>query len=174
MTNGQSASLSWCQAPIWGLRPDFRYCQTAAGLLMWGALSIEKTGLSKSSYNWWSVSQSVLVYDLISVIVIQLCVYWCGAPFLMRGQVRHLQLLLALASAVVLKSESYRTHDHILLSLESRLHQPRGSGPCIYITHFHCLLWLAGLQWRYSNLPPHGLDRSIIAGLHYIASAKTT
>jgi hypothetical protein len=23
MTDGQSASLSWCQAPIWGLRPDF-------------------------------------------------------------------------------------------------------------------------------------------------------
>jgi hypothetical protein len=22
-TDGQSASLSWCQAPIWGLRPDF-------------------------------------------------------------------------------------------------------------------------------------------------------
>jgi hypothetical protein len=25
--NGQSASLSWCQAPIWGLQPDFYYCQ---------------------------------------------------------------------------------------------------------------------------------------------------
>jgi hypothetical protein len=26
--DGQSASLSWCQAPIWGLRPDLYYCQT--------------------------------------------------------------------------------------------------------------------------------------------------
>jgi hypothetical protein len=33
-------------APIWGLRPDFYYWQTAAGLLMRGALSDERTGLS--------------------------------------------------------------------------------------------------------------------------------
>jgi hypothetical protein len=45
-TDGQSASLSWNKAPIWGLRPDFCYCQTVAGLLMWGALSDERTGLS--------------------------------------------------------------------------------------------------------------------------------
>jgi hypothetical protein len=44
-TDGQSASLPWCQAPIWGLRPDFYYCQRVAGLLMWGALSDERTGL---------------------------------------------------------------------------------------------------------------------------------
>jgi hypothetical protein len=45
-TDGQSASLSWNKAPIWSLRPDFYYCQTIAGLLMWGALSDERTGLS--------------------------------------------------------------------------------------------------------------------------------
>jgi hypothetical protein len=45
-TDGQSASLSWNIAPIWGLRPDFYYCQTVVGLLMWGALSDERTGLS--------------------------------------------------------------------------------------------------------------------------------
>jgi hypothetical protein len=44
-TDGQSASLSGCQAPIWGLRPDNNYCQTVAGLLMQGALSKERTGL---------------------------------------------------------------------------------------------------------------------------------
>jgi hypothetical protein len=38
--------LSWCQAPIWGPRPDFYYCQTLAGLLMWSSLSVETTGLS--------------------------------------------------------------------------------------------------------------------------------
>jgi hypothetical protein len=42
----QSASLSWNKAPIWGLRPELYYCQTVAGLLMWGALSNERTGLS--------------------------------------------------------------------------------------------------------------------------------
>jgi hypothetical protein len=44
--DGQSASLSWDKAPISGLRPDFYYCRTLAGLLMWGALSEERTGLS--------------------------------------------------------------------------------------------------------------------------------
>jgi hypothetical protein len=45
-TDGQSVSLSWNKAPIWGLRPDFYYCLTVAGLLIWGALSDERTGLS--------------------------------------------------------------------------------------------------------------------------------
>jgi hypothetical protein len=45
-TDSQSASLSWNKAPIWGLRPDFYYRQTVAGLLIWGALSHERTGLS--------------------------------------------------------------------------------------------------------------------------------
>jgi hypothetical protein len=42
----QSASLSWNKAPIFGLRPNLYYCQTVVGLLMWGALSDERTGLS--------------------------------------------------------------------------------------------------------------------------------
>jgi hypothetical protein len=45
-TDGQSASVSWNKAPFWGLRPDLYYCQIVAGLLMWGALSDEMTGLS--------------------------------------------------------------------------------------------------------------------------------
>jgi hypothetical protein len=45
-TDGQSASLSWNKPPMWGLRPDFCYCQTVAVLLIWGALSNEMTGLS--------------------------------------------------------------------------------------------------------------------------------
>jgi hypothetical protein len=40
-TDGQSASLSWKKAPIWGLRPDFY-----ASLSMWGAFSDERAGLS--------------------------------------------------------------------------------------------------------------------------------
>jgi hypothetical protein len=45
-TDGQSASLTWNKALIWGLRPDLYYYQTVAGLLMWGTLSDERTGLS--------------------------------------------------------------------------------------------------------------------------------
>jgi hypothetical protein len=45
-TDNQSASLSWYKAPMWGLKPDLYFCQTVAGLWIWGALSDERTGLS--------------------------------------------------------------------------------------------------------------------------------
>jgi hypothetical protein len=44
-TDGQPASLSWNKAAIRGLRPDF-ISQSCAGLLMWGALSDDRAGLS--------------------------------------------------------------------------------------------------------------------------------
>jgi hypothetical protein len=44
----------------------------------------------------------------------RLCVLEVGT--LMRGWVSRLQLLLALASVVILRSESRGTHDHVLLS----------------------------------------------------------
>jgi hypothetical protein len=46
----------------------------------------------------------------------QLRFCWCGAPSLTRGLVCRLQLLLALASVVILGFESRGTHGHILLS----------------------------------------------------------
>jgi hypothetical protein len=55
-------------------------------------------------------------YDQIFITVRQFGFCWCGAPSLMRGRVCRLQLLLALASAVILGSESRGTRDHILLS----------------------------------------------------------
>jgi hypothetical protein len=55
-------------------------------------------------------------YDQIFITVRQLRVRWCGALSLTRGRVCRLQLLLALASAVDLGSESCGTRDHILLS----------------------------------------------------------
>jgi hypothetical protein len=45
-TDGLPASLSRNKAPIWGLRPERYYCMTVAGLLIWGAPSDERTGLS--------------------------------------------------------------------------------------------------------------------------------
>jgi hypothetical protein len=45
-TDGQSARPPRSKAPIGGLRPDYYYCQTVACLMMWGALSDERTGLS--------------------------------------------------------------------------------------------------------------------------------
>jgi hypothetical protein len=52
-------------------------------------------------------------------------------------------MLLALASAIFLGSESLGTRDHILLSQ-------------IWDFPFRRLLRLAGSRWRYSTPPPHG------------------
>jgi hypothetical protein len=42
-TDGESARVSWNKAPIWGLLPDFYYCQIVAG---WNAVSDERTGMA--------------------------------------------------------------------------------------------------------------------------------
>jgi hypothetical protein len=73
-TDGQSASLSWCQAFIWGLRQDFHCCQTVAGLLIWGVLSDEGTGLPftiaagsrQRSHNWARVPRDSWPYFTLS------------------------------------------------------------------------------------------------------------
>jgi hypothetical protein len=61
MTDDQSASLSWNKAPMSGLRPDFHYCRTIAGLLMWCGLSDERTGLSFTMYNTYTTRQTLLI-----------------------------------------------------------------------------------------------------------------
>jgi hypothetical protein len=55
-------------------------------------------------------------YDQIFITVRQLRVCWFRALSLTRGRVYRLQLLLVLASAVILGSESLGTRDHILRS----------------------------------------------------------
>jgi hypothetical protein len=63
-TDGQSASLSWNKASIWGIRPEIYYCLTIAGLLMWGALSDERTGLSFARVTVRSSKSVVSVHNL--------------------------------------------------------------------------------------------------------------
>jgi hypothetical protein len=111
--------------PIWVPTPDFCYCQTIAGLLMWGALSEERTGLS------FTIA--------------------AGPRQRSHSQVRVLR-------------DSW---PHFTVS-DSRLPQPGGLGPRIYIpqeqrdpiippgTGFPFRrLRLAELHWRYPNPPPH-------------------
>jgi hypothetical protein len=81
-------------------------------------------------------------YDQIFIMVWQLRGYWFGAPSITRGRVSRLQLLLALASAVIFWSEFRRTRGHILLSQ-------------IRDFPFRRLLRLAGSRWRNSTPPPH-------------------
>jgi hypothetical protein len=63
-TDGQSASLSWNKAPIWGLRPDLYYCLTVTGFLMWGAPSDERTDLSFARITVSSSRSVVIMYKL--------------------------------------------------------------------------------------------------------------
>jgi hypothetical protein len=51
--------------------------------------------------------------DQIFITLREMQVCWCGAPSLTTWWVCRLQLLLALASAVILWSKSHGTHDHI-------------------------------------------------------------
>jgi hypothetical protein len=83
-------------------------------------------------------------YDKILIIVWQLRVCWFGAPSLTRGRVYRLQLLLVLASAVFLGSESLGTRDHILLSQ-------------IWDYPFRRLLPLAVSRWKRPSLSPINL-----------------
>jgi hypothetical protein len=118
MTDGQSASLSWNKARVWGLRSDFYYCQTVTGLSIWGALSDERTGLSFTTY---------------------------AGPH----QRSHSRVPVV------------GTRDHILLS------QVRDFP-------FRHLIRLAGLRWRYSIPPSHGILGLVSSCLPYNLSARST
>jgi hypothetical protein len=77
---------------------------------------------SKLCYDRRSVGQYVLVSSRIRGPSPDFCYCqtvascWCGAPSLAGERVCRLQLLLALASAIIFRSEFRETHDHILLS----------------------------------------------------------
>jgi hypothetical protein len=85
--------------------------------------SVDFQSESKLLYDWrFSANQFVLATSPLrlttSNFIFQLNT--CGyssyvTSFLTTGWVCHLQLLLALASAVILRSESRGAHDHILL-----------------------------------------------------------
>jgi hypothetical protein len=94
------------------------------------------------------IKQQSGVYDQIFITLRQLRVCFCRTLTLIRGRVCRLQLLLALASPVILGSESRGTLDHILLS---------------QIPQFHCrrLLRQAGIRWRCSTTPAHGIISSV-------------
>jgi hypothetical protein len=100
-------------------------------------------GLSWNKATAWGLRPDFYYCETVGVS-------WCGRISLTRGQVCRLQLLLALANAVIFGSDYRRTRDHILLSQ-------------IRDFLFRRLLRLAGLRWRYSNPPPHGnLDNQFI------------
>jgi hypothetical protein len=119
----------------------------------------------------------------------------CGhSPYvtfsLTRGWVCRLQFLLVLASAVILRSKSRGTHDHILLFPIQDSPKLGGTGTRIYIPQeqggpiippggvfpFLRLLRLAGLRWRYSNPSSHRIlstKLQLTSSLFYNKFART-
>jgi hypothetical protein len=106
------------------------------------------------------------LFFLFQIFLRQLRVCYFMAPSLTRRRVCNLLLLLGLASAVPLGSESRVTQDQILLSRFLRLPSTwRARFPCLYLhqgqggpviptgTGFHLrrLLRLTGLRCRHSN-----------------------
>jgi hypothetical protein len=112
------------------------------------------------------------VQGQIFITVRQLRMCWCGAPSLRRGRICRLQLLLVLASTVILGSDSCRTHDHILLSQLRDSHNLENQVPVfislrdrvvqlhsqalgsLFVSSYN---WVVGLRWRYSNPPLRGV-----------------
>jgi hypothetical protein len=78
----------------------------------------------------------------------QLRVCWCGVPSLTRGRVCCLQLLLDLASAVILGSVSCETHDHILMSQIWEFPNLEGQVPVFMSLHGYNAVLSAKSQYR--------------------------
>jgi hypothetical protein len=166
-TDGQSASLSWNRAPIWGLRPDFYYCRRLQACWS-GALSLwrgDGSYVCHSNFKSQSHSQSYIATDgqsitkslcrapsgardQIFITLWQLRSYFCGLPFLTRGRVCFLYMQLALASVVFFGSESLGIRDHILLSqiwdflfVNSYVSQGHGGGIRTHLYKGEILIW---------------------------------
>jgi hypothetical protein len=73
-TDSQSASPSWCQAPIWELRPIFPILFDC--LLMWGALSDDKSGLYFSIFCRASPAQPFSYLSPTGLMSIFYCLYF--------------------------------------------------------------------------------------------------
>jgi hypothetical protein len=144
-SDGQSASLFWCQAPIWGLRPDFYYCQTVAGLLMWGALFDERTGLPLT----------------IAAGLRQRCQSW------VRVQRDSWPYFTVLDSRL---SQTGGPGPRIYIPQEQGGPVlPLGTG-----FPFRRLLRLAGLRWSYSNPPSRIPSVTVAFSLYNLGSYHST
>jgi hypothetical protein len=115
------------KTPTWGPRQDFYYCQTAVGLLMWDALSDERTGISfiiEAGPRQRSHSRVRVPLDSWPYFTVpEVRLHQPGGP----------------GPRIYIPQE------------EGGPVIPPGTG-----FPFRRLLRLAGLLWRYSNPPPRG------------------
>jgi hypothetical protein len=128
VTDGQSASLSWYQAPLWNSWPDIFSVLTVAGFLMWGALSDERTGLNLLYNCFWALPEQPLSgSEFHRTQIIFCCLIW--------------------------NSPNREDQVPVFISPRNRVAQlyPRALGSLSVASYDS-----QGLRWRYSNPPPHG------------------
>jgi hypothetical protein len=118
-------------------------------------------------------------YDQIHITVRQLRLCLCGEHSLTRRRVCSLQLPLVLASAVILRFESRRTHDHILMS-HLRLSNLEGQFP-IFISRRNSLArWYQALGWSPVKKSMSHYDRQsvgqsvLVSGAHLRPATNLT
>jgi hypothetical protein len=114
---------------------------------------------------WPGVKHPGGAEDHIFITVTHLQVCWCGAPSLTRWRSCHLQLLLVLASAIILGSESRGTHDYTLLS-------PLRTGWPRYKTR-HWVTFSSPPTTRWTTVDVDSLSRLSINCPAYNISAST-
>jgi hypothetical protein len=163
-TDGQSVSMSWYLAPLWDLLPDITSCLKFAVLILWGALSDERAGLSISRllYDWQLASQYVLVSNTLVGLANRYYFLTEGCSLVSVRRPLWREDMSAIYSVVTEWSESRRTRNHTSLS-HLRVPQPGGLGSHIYIPQEEAgpvippgtgfPLRLSGLRWRYSKPP---------------------
>jgi hypothetical protein len=98
-------------------------------------------------------------FSLLFFIIFRQLYVWCDAHFLMIGRVCSFQLLLGLAIAVFLRSQSRGTHDHISLFPFLKLPQPIGPRSwslvsiCMHYIQFSSYLTGNTLCFHYRDYP---------------------
>jgi hypothetical protein len=131
MTGGSPPiSSPWCQAP-WGPRPEIFQLSpcdnspyvTSSLTRRWVCLfciffrvkvTFRLTVSQSVSKSWCQATSGA--HDQIFLTLWQLQPCFCGAPFVTRRRICLLYMLLSLAGAFFLGSESVGTRDHIFLS----------------------------------------------------------
>jgi hypothetical protein len=98
--------------PIWGSWRD--NCLTVTFLFFGGTL--ESILMLRPAASRPVTKHPSVAYGQIFITIRQFRVCWCRALSLTRARACPLKLLLALARAVILRSESRGTREHILLS----------------------------------------------------------
>jgi hypothetical protein len=162
--NGQPASLSWNKAPIWGLRPELYYCLTVAGLLVWGALSDERTGLSfvyaagphPRNHFWVRVPWDSWPYFTVSVSRLP----FSSPPTARRATMEVFDPASTRDSHIPSQSQSYVTTDGQSASLSWNKAPFWGLRPDLY----YCLTVAGLLIWGTLSDKRMGLSFRIAAG----------